>query len=87
MYLIMIYDINQKRVRKVLKIARKYLKWVQNSVLEGKITEKDFEILRSKVCDLINEDEDTIYWYILNPGFIPFRKVFGNKNVNVTNII
>ena len=39
MYLIMVYDINEKRVKKVLKIGRKYLDWIQNSVLEGEITE------------------------------------------------
>jgi CRISPR/Cas system-associated endoribonuclease Cas2 len=38
----MVYDINEKRVNKVLKIARKYLTWVQNSVLEGEITEAKF---------------------------------------------
>lgn len=34
----MVYDVNEKRVNKVLKIGRKYLNWVQNSVLEGEIT-------------------------------------------------
>jgi CRISPR-associated endonuclease Cas2 len=39
MFLILVYDVNEKRVNKVLKTCRKYLHWVQNSVLEGEISE------------------------------------------------
>ena len=46
MFVIMVYDVNQKRVAKVLKIARKYLNWVQNSVLEGEITDAKYEKLK-----------------------------------------
>ena len=35
MYIILVYDVSEKRVFKVLKIARKYITWIQNSVLEG----------------------------------------------------
>ena len=38
MFVIMVYDINVKRVAKVLKTSRRYLSWVQNSVFEGEIT-------------------------------------------------
>ena len=34
MFVILVYDVGEKRVAKVLKICRKYLTWVQNSVLE-----------------------------------------------------
>jgi len=36
-YIILVYDVSEKRVFKVLKIARKYITWIQNSVLEGEI--------------------------------------------------
>ena len=40
MYLIVVYDIvSQKRGTKLLKFLRQYLNWVQNSVLEGDVTE------------------------------------------------
>lgn len=39
MYVIMVYDVAEERVYKVLKTARKYLNWIQNSVLEGEITQ------------------------------------------------
>lgn len=34
MFIILVYDVGEKRVAKVFKTCRKYLNWVQNSVLE-----------------------------------------------------
>jgi CRISPR-associated protein Cas2 len=39
MYVIVVYDIGEKRVGKMLKLCRRYLHWIQNSVFEGEITE------------------------------------------------
>ncbi|MBO5354080.1 MAG: CRISPR-associated endonuclease Cas2 [Lachnospiraceae bacterium] len=39
MFVIMSYDINKKRVSKVMKVCRKYLIHVQKSVFEGNLTE------------------------------------------------
>ncbi|MBC7320311.1 CRISPR-associated endonuclease Cas2, partial [bacterium] len=65
MYLIMVYDINEERVNKVLKVGRKYLEWVQNSVLEGEITEAKFEKLKMELINIINPEEDSIIFYIM----------------------
>ena len=39
MYVILVYDFGEKRVGKMLKLCRKYLNWIQNSVFEGEISE------------------------------------------------
>jgi CRISPR-associated protein Cas2 len=39
MYVILVYDVNEKRVAKMLKLCRRYLNWIQNSVFEGEISE------------------------------------------------
>ena len=39
MYVIAMYDVGQIRVGKMLKLCRRYLNWIQNSVFEGEITE------------------------------------------------
>jgi CRISPR-associated protein Cas2 len=39
MYVILVYDMDQKRVGKMLKLCRRYLNWIQNSVFEGELTE------------------------------------------------
>ena len=39
MYVVLVYDIGERRVGKMLKLCRRYLNWIQNSVFEGEITE------------------------------------------------
>jgi len=79
MYLIMVYDINEKRVNKVLKIARKYLTWIQNSVLEGEITEAKFLKLKYELRKVIKEDEDSIVFYIFRTKLYTKREIMGRE--------
>lgn len=65
MYIIMVYDVNVSRVTKVLKVGRKYLNWVQNSVLEGELTKSKMEKLKSELRRVINIKEDSIIFYVL----------------------
>ncbi len=60
MYVILMYDINQKRVGKMLKLCRQYLSWIQNSVFEGDITEVKLQELISKAEKIIDNDGDSI---------------------------
>ena len=60
MYVILVYDCGEKRVGKMLKLCRKYLNWIQNSVFEGEISEvklKELIILAEKFLD---KKEDSI---------------------------
>lgn len=77
MYVIMVYDVNQKRVAKVLNIARKYLEWIQNSVLEGELTEAKFERLKREVELVIDEEEDSIIFYIMRTIKYSERQILG----------
>ncbi|MEM2484929.1 MAG: CRISPR-associated endonuclease Cas2 [Candidatus Caldarchaeum sp.] len=65
MYVIMVYDVGVERVSKVLQIARKYLYWVQNSVLEGEITEANLLRLQTEVSQAIDKEKDSITFYML----------------------
>jgi len=65
MYVIMVYDINEERVNKVLKIGRRYLNWMQNSVLEGEITKAKLVKLKMELKRIIEEEEDSIIFYKL----------------------
>lgn len=65
MYLIMVYDVNVARVNRVLKIGRRYLTWIQNSVLEGELTNAQFQKLKREVAKAINEEEDSVLFYTL----------------------
>lgn len=75
----MAYDVNEKRVAKILKIARKYLTWVQNSLLEGELTLSKFERLKSEVRRIIKEEEDSVIFYILSYGQKIDKEQIGQK--------
>ena len=58
MYVILVYDIGEKRVGKMLKLCRKYLSWIQNSVFEGDITEVKLKELILSAEKIMKEEED-----------------------------
>ncbi len=65
MYVIMVYDVNVERVTKVLHIGRRYLTWVQNSVMEGPLTHAQYRRLKAEIRKVIDEDEDSVLFYTL----------------------
>jgi len=79
MFVILVYDVNTKRVAKVLKTARKYLYWVQNSVLEGEITEANFVKLKTELLKKINKEEDSIIFYTFRSKNYSKREEYGLK--------
>jgi len=87
MYLIMVYDIKVKRVTKVLKTARKYLTWVQNSALEGEITNAKFEKLKAELKGVIKEEEDSILFYIFRTKMYTSRESIGVEKGKQETII
>lgn len=73
----MVYDINEKRVNKVLKTGRKYLNWVQNSVFEGEITAAKFVKLKTELKRIIKKEEDSVIFYILRTTRYSEREIMG----------
>lgn len=60
MYIILVYDVGQKRVGKMLKLCRRYLNWIQNSVFEGEITEVKLKELIATAKKIMDEENDSI---------------------------
>ncbi|WP_077920495.1 CRISPR-associated endonuclease Cas2 [Spirosoma sp. 209] len=60
MYVILVYDMGQKRVGKMLKLCRRYLNWIQNSVFEGEMTEIQLKELLYEARRIMREDEDSL---------------------------
>ncbi len=77
MFVIVAYDVNVKRVAKVLKIGRKYLNWVQNSLLEGELTKAKYERLKAELKEVIDEKEDSIVFYTLRTPQYMKRELMG----------
>lgn len=63
MYVILSYDINSKRVAKVMKACRRYLPHMHESVFEGKITESKLEELKQLLEGLVDPTYDSICIY------------------------
>ncbi|WP_166512765.1 CRISPR-associated endonuclease Cas2 [Desulfallas thermosapovorans] len=79
MFVILVYDVNVKRVAKVLKTCRKYLNWVQNSVLEGEISKANYEKLRTELRRIIDKEEDSVIFYTFRTLKYSSREIMGVK--------
>lgn len=77
MFVIVVYDVNQKRVNKVLKKCREYLHWVQNSVLEGDISKANLKKLQMELKKIIVESEDSIILYQFRTTKYFHREIIG----------
>lgn len=60
MYIILVYDCGEKRVGKMLKLCRKYLNWIQNSVFEGEISEVKLKELKFKALKIMDDETDSL---------------------------
>ena len=77
MYVLLVYDVGEKRVAKALKTCRAYLNWVQNSVFEGEITEGKLKELLSKLKNIIKKKEDSILIYKMSSENLFKKEIIG----------
>jgi CRISPR-associated protein Cas2 len=63
MYVIVTYDVNKKRVSKIMKTCRRYLFHVQNSVFEGIITEAKLKKLKAELEKKMEKKADSVCIY------------------------
>ena len=88
MYYIITYDITStKRLPKMLKTLRRYLNWIQNSVFEGFLTEKQASELEERIKSIINKKEDSVIFYVLRNEEVFKRNVLGIEKNEITNFI
>lgn len=60
MYVILVYDVGEKRVGKMLRLCRKYLNWIQNSVFEGEMSEVKLKELKFLAGEIMNLEKDSL---------------------------
>ena len=77
MFAVLVYDVNQKRVGKILKICRKYLLHVQKSVFEGIITESKLNALKDELKNAIDFDDDGICIYTTETTSVVMKEQIG----------
>ena len=77
LWIILTYDINEKRVQIIQKTCLPYLKWLQNSVFVGDITRANLYILMSKLKTKIKYEEDSVQIFILRDANLAKRISLG----------
>jgi len=86
MYVILVYDIGEGRVAKMLKLCRKYLNWIQNSVFEGEITEVKLKELKFKSKEIMKDSDSLIIFTSRNEKWLE-KEVIGEERSSVDNFI
>lgn len=69
----------------MLKLTRKYLHWVQNSVFEGEISEVRIKEMLIRAKSFMNEKEDSIIVF-KGAAKIYIEKLIVGKEVSSTDI-
>ena len=77
MYIILVYDVSEKRCNKMLKLCREYIHHIQNSVFEGEVTGSNFAVIKSGIKELINEEKDSVIIYQFDSQNYTNREVIG----------
>lgn len=88
MYVILVYDIGEKRVGKMLKLCRKYLSWIQNSVFEGDITEvKLKELILSAEKIMKKEEDDSLIIFSSRSDKFLEKQIIGKERSSTDNFL
>ena len=87
MYVILVYDMGERRVGKMLKHCRKYLNWIQNSVFEGEITEVKLKEMVLDAKKIMNEEEDSLIIFKSRNERWLDKEVIGQERMSTDNFL
>ena len=87
MYIIAVYDVGEKRVGKMLKLCRKYLNWIQNSVFEGEITEVKLMELQYRALEIMDEEKDSLIFFKTRQEKWLDKEIIGNERQSLETIL
>ncbi|UII25138.1 CRISPR-associated endonuclease Cas2 [Fulvivirga maritima] len=86
MYVILVYDMNQKRVAKMLKLCRRYLHWIQNSVFEGELTGVQLKSLKIEAKEIMRGDDSLIIFKSKDERWLE-KEVVGDEKNKIDNFL
>lgn len=87
MYVLLVYDVEVKRVTKVHKFLKRHLHWVQNSVFEGELTDAQIEAVKVGLKRLLSDETDSVLLYTAREQRWLAREVMGRERSEVTNLL
>ena len=87
MYIIAVYDVNEKRVGKALRLCRRYLTWIQNSVFEGELSGVQLQEFKLEMGQLLVKSEDSLIIFTSrNPKWMD-KEIMGVEKNSVDNFL
>ncbi|MCK9347178.1 MAG: CRISPR-associated endonuclease Cas2 [Bacteroidales bacterium] len=87
MYVIAVYDVGEKRVSKMLKLCRKYLNWIQNSVFEGEISEVKLMELQYRALEIMDEEKDSLIFFKTRQEKWLNKEIIGSERQSLETIL
>jgi len=87
MYVILVYDCGEKIVGKMLKLCRKYLNWIQNSVFEGDISEIKLKELTLKAQEFMKPEEDSLIIFSSRTEKWLEKQIIGKERCCIDNFL
>lgn len=87
MYILIVYDVEVKRVTKIHKFLKRHLNWVQNSVFEGELTEAQLEGVKSSLKRLTDGESDSLLIYTARDERWLQKEVIGRERGQTSNLL
>ncbi len=87
MFVLLFYDVGEKRVAKILKTCRRYLTWVQNSVFEGELSPALLVQLRKDLEKILSIENDSVIIYTWRMERYTERMIIGVEKGRVDAFI
>jgi CRISPR-associated protein Cas2 len=87
MYIILVYDIGERRVQKMLKLCRRYLNWIQNSVFEGEITEVKLKQLKQEAKAIMDTETDSLILFKSREEKWLEKEIVGEEKNPIDNML
>ena len=87
MFVLLFYDVGEKRVAKILKTCRRYLTWVQNSVFEGELSPALLVQLRKDLEKILSPESDSVIIYTWRMERYTERTIIGVEKGRVESFI
>lgn len=87
MYVILVYDVGEKRVAKALKHCRRYLNWIQNSVFEGEISEVKLRELVYRFDKFLDYETDSIIIFKSSNSKWLDKQIIGKERSNLDSFL
>ena len=87
MYIILVYDVGEKRCGKMLKLCRRYLNWIQNSVFEGEISEVRLMELKHEALEIMDEEDDSLIIFKARQEKWLEKEIVGKEKQNLDNFL